>query len=152
MLIVSTSGEPVMTGGDDRQEFDPFDPGLATAGGPRRLRDEPLLRLLAINWLIGAGVAAALAAVVLITDTAHLRTLMMSSSEPWIPILLLFFGFIVTMSSVAMGAAIMFLPKDDDDDEPKGGMKLEVLKLPQFGPALAPVRAGASPSRHRALR
>jgi hypothetical protein len=151
MLIMTSSGDPLMTRDDDPQDFDLADPRLAMAGGPRRLRDDPLLRLLGINWLIGAGVAAALALVVLITDTAHLRTLMLASSEPWIPILLLFFGFMVTMCSVAMGAAIMFLPKDDDDDEPKGGMKLEVLKLPHFGPALAPVRAGASNPRRRPL-
>ncbi len=139
-----------MTADDDRQDLDLFDPRLATAGGSRRLRDDPLLRLLGINWLIGAVVAAALAVVVLITDTAHLRTLAMSSSEPWIPILLLFFGFMITMCSVAMGAAIMFLPEDDDDDEPKGGMKLEVLKLPELRPALIPVRAGAAaPNRGR---
>ncbi|MDK9696216.1 MAG: hypothetical protein OEL76_07490 [Siculibacillus sp.] len=140
-----------MTKEHDEQDFDLADPRLAIAGGPRRLRDDPLLRLLGINWLIGAGVAAALAIVVLITDTAHLRSLMMSSSEPWIPMLLLFFGFMVTMCSVAMGAAVMFLPKDDDDDEPKGGMKLEVLKLPQLRPALAPVRAGATNPRRRPL-
>ena len=141
-----------MTADDDRQDFDPLDPRLEVAGGPHRLRDDPLLRLLGINWLIGAAVAAALAVVVIVTDTAHLRSLMMASSEPWIPMLLLFFGFMITMCSVAMGAAIMFLPKDDDDDEPKGGMKLEVLKLPHLTPALAPVRVGASPSRRRPAR
>ena len=130
-----------MTKDERYDDFDPADPRLATAEGPRRLRDDPLLRLLGINWLIGAAVAAALAAVVLITDTARLRTLMFASGEPWIPILLLFFGFMVTMCSVAMGAAIMFLPSDDDDDEPKGGMKLEVLKLPELRPAMVPVRA-----------
>lgn len=140
-----------MTADEDRRDFDPLDPRLEMAGGPRRLRDDPLLRLLGINWLIGAAVAAALAAVVLITDTARLRTLMFASGEPWIPMLLLFFGFMITMCSVAMGSAIMFLPKDDDDDEPKGGMKLEVLKLPQLTPALAPVRAGGSNPRRRPL-
>ena len=138
----------MMTGDDDTVDIDPFDPRLATAAGPRRLRDDPLLRLLGVNWLIGAAVAAALAVVVLITDTAHLRSLMMASSEPWIPMLLLFFGFMITMCSVAMGAAIMFLPKDDDDDEPKGGMRLEVLKLPDLRPAPVPVRVAAgSPAR-----
>jgi len=132
---------------DEQQNFDPSDPRLAFAGGgPRRLRDDPLLRLLGINWLIGAAVAAALAAVVLITDTARLRTLMMASDQPWIPMLLLFFGFMITMCSVAMGTAIMFLPTDDDD-EPKGGMKLEVLKLPELRPAVVPARAG--PTRRR---
>lgn len=133
---------------DDRRdrEFDPSHPDLATAGGPRRLRDEPLLRLLAVNWLIGAGVAAALASVVLITDTAHLRSLMFASNEPWIGLILLFFGFMVTMCSVAMGTAIMMLPRDDDDDK-HGGTKLEVLKLPQIAPPMAPARVRAQGSR-----
>ncbi len=138
---------------EDRREsdFDPADPDFATAGGPRRLRDEPLLRLLAVNGLIGAVVAGALAAVVLITDTAHLRTLIFSSREPWIGIVLLFFGFVVTMGSVAMGTAVMLLPKDDDDDGPGGGSKLEVLKLPQMTPPMtpAPVRVTAGSRRSR---
>ena len=130
-----------MTRQEDQHEFEPFDPRLETATGPRRLRDDPLLRLLSVNWLIGAAVAAALSAAVLITDTARLRTLIMASGEPWIAVLLLFFGFMVTMCSVAMATAVMFLPSDeDDDDEPKGGMKLEVLRLPEPTPALAPVR------------
>lgn len=141
---------------EDRRDtdFDPADPDFATAGGPRRLRDEPLLRLLAVNGLIGAAVATALAAVVLVTDTAHLRTLIFASNEPWIGIALLFFGFLVTMGSVAMGTAVMLLPKDDDDDDgPGGGSKLEVLTLPQFAPPMTPVpvRAGSgarSRSRH----
>ena len=145
---------------EERREpdFDPNHPDLATVGGPRRLRDDPLLRLLAVNWLIGAGVAAALAAVVLITDTARLRTLMFASGEPWIGMILLVFGFMVTMCSVAMGTAVMMLPsKDDDDDGPGGGSKLEVLKLPNFAPSLraAPVRipaAGAHPLRPDRLR
>lgn len=138
---------------DDRRDsdFDPAGPDFATAGGPRRLRDEPLLRLLAINGLIGAAVATALAAVVLITDTAHLRTLIFASNEPWIGMALLFFGFVVTMGSVAMGTAVMMLPKDDDDDGPGGGSKLEVLKLPQMTPPMtpAPVRVASGSRRSR---
>lgn len=130
------------------RDFDPSCPDLVTAGGPRRLRDEPLLRLLAVNWLIGAGVAAALACVVLITDTAHLRTLMMASSEPWIGVILLFFGFMVTMCSVAMGTAIMMLPKDDDDDGPGGGAKVEVLRLPEIAPPMTPAPVRVAGNRH----
>ena len=133
---------------DERRDldFDPSHPDLATAGGPRRLRDEPLLRLLAVNWLIGAGVATALASIVLITDTAHLRSLMLASNEPWIGVVLLFFGFMVTMCSVAMGTAIMMLPKDDDDDGPGGGSKVAAFELPRIAPPMTPVpvRAGGS--------
>lgn len=135
---------------DDRRtrDFDPRHPDLAPAGGPRRLRDEPLLRLLVVNWLIGAGVAAALTAVVLVTDTAHLRTLILSSNEPWIGLILLVFGFMVTMCSVAMGTAIMMLPRDDDDDK-HGGSPLEVLTLPKIAPPMTPAPVRVTPSRRR---
>jgi hypothetical protein len=122
-----------------RQDFDPDRPDLAFAGGPRPLGHDPLLRLLAVNWLIGAAVAVALVAFVLVTDTARLRTLMFASREPWIPLMLLFFGFLVTMCSVAMATAVMLLPeKDDDDQGPGGGTPLEVLSLP-FPPRMQPV-------------
>ncbi len=126
---------------DDRHahDFDPDRPGLAFAGGPKGLKNDPLLRLLAVNWLIGAGVAAALVALVLITDTARLRTLMFASSEPWIPMMLLFFGFMVTMCSVAMATAVMLLPSDDDDDGSGGGTGLEALSLPMFRPQMEPI-------------
>ena len=38
-----------MTKDERFDEFDPADPRLATAAGPRRLRDDPLLR----QWLLG---------------------------------------------------------------------------------------------------
>ena len=129
----------------DRPEpdFDPDRPDLAFAGGIGPQGPSPLLKLLAINGLIGVAVATGLFALVLITDTAHLRTLVMSSSEPWLPLILLYAGFLITMCSVVMGTAVMLLPeKDDDDDGPGGGSRLEVLKLPDLIPRLrpAPVR------------
>lgn len=139
---------------DDRRdgEFEPSDRLLADtdlvpAGGPRRLGDDPLLRLFAVNWLIGAAVAVVLVTVVLVTDTAHLRSLIMRSSEPWIGMILLVFGFLVTMCSVAIATAVMLLPKDDDDDGPGGGMKLEVLKMPAPTPRLEPIPVRVVPSR-----
>ena len=132
--------------------FDPDRPDLAFAGGSPS-EQSPLLRLLFVNWLIGAAVAVVLFAAVMITDTAHLRTLIMASSNPWIPMLLLFIGFLITMCSVAMGTAVMLLPSDDDDDKkgPGGGSPLEVLRLPKLGPALAPVPVRAEAS-HRPVR
>jgi hypothetical protein len=109
---------------NDRDEeasgFDPARPRPRLAGGPEPLGRQPLIRLLAINWLIGAGVAVLLVATVLITDTARLRSLMFASGEPWIPLMLLFFGFLVTMSSVAMATAVMMLPSGDDDQDGGG--------------------------------
>jgi hypothetical protein len=121
-----TQGDLVMTDADPRRStedgaFDPLSPSPLPAGGPGPLHRQPLLRLLFVNWLIGAAVAVVLVAVVLITDTARLRSLMFASSQPWLPLLLLFFGFFVTMCSVAMGTAIMMLPGDDDDHSDGGG-------------------------------
>ncbi len=123
-------------------DFDPDRPDLALAGGPRPDGPSPLLRLLAWNWLLGVVVATILFAAVMITDTAHLRTLIFASSEPWIPLILLYVGFLITMCSVTMGTAVMLLPEKDDDDGPGGGSPLEVLKLPELGRRLrpAPVR------------
>lgn len=122
--------------------FYPSSPRPATVGGPLPLRRQPLLRLLLINGSIGAGVALLLVIAVLVTDTARLRTLMLSSSEPWLPLLLLCFGFVVTMCSVAMGTAIMMLP-DDDDDRPGGGTAPAVDG--DLRPAPVPVRVAADP-------
>lgn len=135
---------------DDRRtkDFDPDRPDLAFAGGPRPLRHDPLLRLFAVNWLIGAAVACVLVALVLITDTAHLRSLMFASGEPWIPLMLLFFGFLVTMCSVAVATAVMLLPENDDDDHgPGGGTPLEVLDLPGFPSSMQPVPIRVEASR-----
>ena len=65
---------------DRRNRLHPADPDFATAGGissPARLF--LLLRLLAVNGLIGAVVAGALAAVVLINDTPTCASVDLSS-------------------------------------------------------------------------
>ncbi|TBW40879.1 hypothetical protein EYW49_01630 [Siculibacillus lacustris] len=110
-----------MTADRPSAPYDPAAPQLSPAGGPTPLRHQPLLRLLFVNWLIGAGVALVLVVAVLVTDTAHLRSLMMASDQPWIPLFLLFFGFLVTMCSVAMATAVMLLPGDDESDGSGGG-------------------------------
>lgn len=124
--------------------FDPADPRPLLAGGPGSPHHQPLLRLLLINWLIGAGVAVVLVAVVLVTDTARLRTLMFSSAEPWLPLLLLFFGFFVTMCSVAMGTAVMMLP-GDDDDESGGGSAAATVPIGEPIPVRVAARAPVRP-------
>ncbi len=134
------------TGSRERSEgIDPSTTEPMLAGGPGAFHRQPLIRLLLVNWLIGAGVALVLVTVVLVTDTARLRSLMFASSDPWVPMLLLFFGFFVTMCSVAMGTAIMMLPSDDDD-EPRGGTRAVVT--PTAEPV--PLRVVARPlGRHR---
>ncbi|MBT9292559.1 hypothetical protein [Prosthecodimorpha staleyi] len=113
----------------------------------RRSRPDPLLSLLAWNWLAGAVIALVLAAAVLATDVAHLRTLILNSDEPWIAVLLLVFGFLVTMCSVTMGTAIMALGRDPEaGSRPRGGVP---ALLGRFAPARAPAarRPGGGAAR-----
>lgn len=78
----------------------------------------PLIRLLAWNWLAGAAAAVTLMVGILATNAMHLRDLILGSDNPVVPIVMLLFGFLVTFCSVAMGSAIMGLGQSDD---PTGG-------------------------------
>ena len=81
--------------------------------GIRGLFRNPLMRLLAINWLIGLIATLVIFCGLLLTNAAGLQDLIFNSENPFIPMALLFFGLLVTICSVAMGVAIMTLPKDD---------------------------------------
>lgn len=71
---------------------------------------EPLIRLLLINVGIGAAAAVVFVAGLLVLDPFLLRTLIFADASPYTVTLLLLAGFIVTLGSVAMGAAIMSMP------------------------------------------
>ena len=81
--------------------------------GIRGVLRNPLIRLLAINWLIGLFTTILVFSGLLITNAAGLQDLIFGSDEPFVPMALLFFGLLITICSVAMGVAIMTLPKDD---------------------------------------
>ena len=69
-------------------------------------------------------------------------TLIFASEDPVLPIVMLAFGFVITLGSTAMGWAIMSLPYDND---PKSGHRKE--RAPEEGPIagqLRPVRVTAS--------
>ncbi|BBF93318.1 hypothetical protein BLTE_20030 [Blastochloris tepida] len=97
-----------------------------------------LLRLLGLNALAGAGAAVVLVALLVAFDAHGLGTLMARSETPLLPLAVLTFGFIVTLSSVAMGAAVMLLPRGDS--EPRGTAKVPVGEL-------VPVRVAARAKR-----
>ncbi|WP_321339374.1 hypothetical protein [uncultured Cohaesibacter sp.] len=81
--------------------------------GFKGIIQNPLIRLLAINWLIGLVVTVMIVFGLIATNAAGLQDLIFNSENPLIPIALLFFGLLITICSVAMGAAVMSLPKDD---------------------------------------
>lgn len=105
-------------------------------GGISRLLAQPFFRLLAINWLIGAFAAAIVLGGLLWLDTGGLRSLIMASDQPWLPVVVLLAGLMITLCSAAMGAAIMALPSEPGDDRgrrARGGTQLALE------PALVPV-------------
>ncbi|MBA5779391.1 hypothetical protein H2509_19855 [Stappia sp. F7233] len=107
----------------------------------RHLAREPLFRLLAINWLIGAFAALIVTVGLLALDTAGLRTLMAHTEHPVLPAVVLFCGLLITFCSAAMGAAIMAMPKGEDQDRGRGSRLPAVPQMLELQPALAPARA-----------
>jgi len=72
---------------------------------------QPLLRLLAIN--LASGIAVAMIAVGgLILLNPELRRLILEDHSPATAVVMLLFGFIVTLASCVMGAAIMRIGAD----------------------------------------
>ncbi|HRD76415.1 MAG TPA: hypothetical protein PK264_10810 [Hyphomicrobiaceae bacterium] len=64
---------------------------------------------------IGAGLGAGLLALFLATNTGGMRALILESSDPMAPILLLLLGFMTLVGSLYSGAAVMTLPRDERD-------------------------------------
>jgi succinate dehydrogenase hydrophobic anchor subunit len=80
-----------------------------------------LLRFLAVNAVMGVALGLILLGMLLVTDTANLRTLIWTSSNPAVALLLLAMGLCVTFGSVFIGSAVMLMPYDgklpyDDED------------------------------------
>jgi hypothetical protein len=78
------------------------------ASMPRLLR-QPLIRLLAVNVIAGAIIAALMLGGLLALNPGGLRDLMFADRDPGLALVLLAFGLIVTFGSAAMGSAIMML-------------------------------------------
>lgn len=74
---------------------------------------EPLFRLLLCNLAAGLVAAVILFAGLLVLNPANLRGLILSDQSPEIALLLLLFGFLLTIGSAAMGTAIMTIGSRD---------------------------------------
>ncbi|MBL8566709.1 MAG: hypothetical protein JNM89_13420 [Hyphomicrobiaceae bacterium] len=80
--------------------------------GPSRL-----LEFLALHTGMGAGIGISFAALAVLTDFAGIGTLMKETSDPVIPMVLLFASFALTFASLKVGIAVMSLPLDPPDRE-----------------------------------
>jgi hypothetical protein len=92
----------------------------------------PLIRLCVSNAAAGTLAALVVVAGLLAADAHGLRTLVAAEPGGWVAVALLTFGFVVTLGSVAIGAALMLLPHQGRSGH--GGL---------FTPALVPVRVKA---------
>jgi uncharacterized membrane protein YccC len=96
-------------------------------------RNAPLARLLAINFGIGTALAVLLVGGLLLLNPGGLRGLIFADQSPVVALGLLFFGFVVTLGSTAMGTAIMAMGVGDDE-RPGGGLRAqEVIQRPKAG-------------------
>ena len=81
-----------------------------------------LLFFLAVHCGIGVALGVAFAALIVLLNVAGLKDLLANSSEPAVPLLMLYAFCALTFGSLKMGIAIMTLPYDDrrgsDGDEP----------------------------------
>ncbi|GGB42773.1 hypothetical protein GCM10011316_13350 [Roseibium aquae] len=96
--------------------------------GRFRLPENPLLRLLLVNGLLGVLISFIFLAGVLAANVGNLRVLILNADNPVLPVLMLIVSLIVTLGSVVMGSAIMML-REPDQKRPGGGQRIKTAAL-----------------------
>ena len=81
---------------------------------------DPLFRLLLINGLAGAAIAALVFVGIFAANIGNLRVLVFSAEDPIIPMVMLAFGLAITLVSVVIGSAIMLLGETGKGGRPGG--------------------------------
>jgi hypothetical protein len=76
---------------------------------------DPVVRLIVVNWALGAILGVVMAGAILLLDVADLRTLLERSDSEWAGALLLFAGFAITFGGVVSASAAMFCPGPNRD-------------------------------------
>ena len=114
------------------------------------LPGNPLFRLLLVNWLIGFLAAVLCFAGLIVGDVGSLRHLIFAAENPVLPSAVLGFGFLVTLTSAAMGTAIMMLPSGGDQGGRRLGLGSEVSpEAGAFEQQLVPIRIKSHSSSER---
>jgi len=98
-----------------------------------------LIRFLVRHAAIGVGVATIFVAALVALDVARLGTLVTTSGDGLLAVVVLTFALGITFGSVQMGFAIMLM---SDRDEPRRGHRVRLTRL-----VPRPVRVTASPRR-----
>ncbi|MFG1302402.1 hypothetical protein V5F49_21700 [Xanthobacter sp. V3C-3] len=100
-----------------------------------------LVRFLARHAAIGIGVATLFVALLVAFDVARLGTLLWTSQDGLLALIVLTLALGVTFGSVQMGFAVMLMSDTDDDS---GGRK---VRLKRLVPRFARVHAGRHGAR-----
>lgn len=87
---------------------------------PRTIPGDPnppsLLVFLGMHCAMGVAAGTVCAAIVVLIDLGGIKQLLVNSSEPFIPMFVLFTMFALTFGAVKMGTAIMSLPLEAPDE------------------------------------
>lgn len=102
---------------------------------PRTIPGDPnppsLIAFLGLHCAMGVAAGVVLAGLVVLVDLGGIRQLLVESSEPFIPMFLLFAMFALTFGALKMGIAIMSLPLEEPDDGEKKDDYYEPPEPPQ---------------------
>lgn len=90
--------------------------------GSKKPPREPLPKLivfLMVHCGIGLAIGVIFTTIIIQLNTAGIKDMLVASSEPFIPMFLLYATTGLSFASLNMGAAIMLLPQDEDkEDDP----------------------------------
>lgn len=112
---------------------------------PPRFRNDPLIRLVAINGAAGVCIAMLVMGGIFWANIGNLRVLVSKAEDPVLPVLMLAFALVITLGSVVIGSAIMLLGRQEHRGNPPGGKLLQALTADfQDADAYAPVRSGGT--------
>ncbi len=111
---------------------------MIRAAQARAYRAQRLVRLMLYNWALGALFGFAMAGLIVASNVAGLRELILNATPMWLPLLALFVGFGSTFGGVVCATAVMLLQVDDKADGGNG------RKSPILLPAFAFARARSS--------
>lgn len=104
---------------------------------------DPLVRMMIVNWVVGACMGVAFALVLLAADAGGVRSHIMGADSAGAALALLFGGFAIAFGAVIAAMAVMLPPGGDDDRDGGHGLRLR----PEL--ELIPVRVQARNSRRR---
>ena len=104
-------------------------PGEQAAREPVR-RLPHLIRFLGLNMGIGVAIGVIVASMMIMSNLAGLKELLIEAREPFVAVLLLYAFNALTFGSVAMGVAVMTMPydgicdmRDPNDDKDAGPLR-----------------------------